>query len=175
MLQLEEYRKVQVHPNFDRPHMTKQDLRRSKNELNYMNSIACMFLIAVGITFVAMAYATRTYVLATIGVAWLVIYYAMVLIMSDTRNKRTGNMYLLIHKEISTDPEIGVADCLMVAYQPETDMMHKVDVPYRIYREAEIGDWFFMYVNSDNEYTIPEYPNRYWRQLRKNKEGDDEV
>lgn len=171
MLQLEEYRKFQVHPNFERPHMTKRDLRMSRNELSSMNIIACVFLASVSVTFVAMAFATGTYFLPTLGAVWLVSFYTLVVVMADARARQSGNIYLLIHKEIVTDPEIGTSDCILIAYQPDTDMLHKVDTTYHVYREAVIGDWFFMFVNSDNEYTIPEHPNVEWKLLNTEEKG----
>lgn len=170
MLQLEEYRKVHVEPNYERPHMTKEDLKKSRNELRHMNNIACIFLASIGLIFAEVAYATGTYILPTIGVLWMIIYYALVLIMADSKTKQSGNTYFLVHKEIVMDPEIGLSDCILIAYQPDTDMLHKVDVPYQVYRYAMVGDWFFMYVNSDNEYLVPEYPNAEWH-LKYHKEG----
>lgn len=166
MIYLDDYRDAKIIPNYDRPHMTKEEERKSRRELSKMNIVYSTFLFAIGSIFAAVAYATGDYVLFAAGVVWILIYYILALCISAKRPARDGAIYLLVDKMMTTDEDIGLAQCIFILYHQETDAYCKIETDYHIYRDMEVGDWIYMYMTQDDVYIIPEYPNVKWQERR---------
>ena len=166
MIYLDDYRDAKIIPNYDRPHMTKEEERKSRRELSKMNIVYCTFLFAIGSIFAAVAYATGDYVLFTAGVVWILVYYILALCISAKRPARDGAIYLLVDKMMTTDEDIGLAQCIFILYHQETDAYCKIETDYHIYRDMLVGDWIYMYTTQDAVYIIPEYPNVKWQERR---------
>lgn len=166
MIYLDDYRDAKIIPNYDRPHMTKEEERKSRRELSKMNIVYSAFLFAIGSIFASVAYATGDYVLFTAGVVWILVYYILALCISAKRPARDGAIYLLVDKMMTTDEDIGLAQCIFILYHQETDTYCKIETDYHIYRDMEVGDWIYMYMTQDDVYIIPEYPNVKWQERR---------
>ena len=166
MIYLDDYRDAIVVPNYDRPHMTKEEERKSRRELSKMNIVYSTFLFAIGSIFASVAYATGDYVLFTAGVVWILVYYILALCISAKRPARDGAIYLLVDKMMTTDEDIGLAQCIFILYHQETDAYCKIETDYHIYRDMAVGDWIYMYTTQDDVYIIPEYPNVKWQERR---------
>ena len=166
MIYLDDYRDVRITPNYDRPRITKEEERKSRREFLKMNIVYFTFLFAIGSIFAAVAYATGDYVLFTAGVVWILVCYILALCISARRPARAGAIYLLVDKMMTTDEDIGLAQCIFILYHQETDAYCKIETDYHIYRDMEVGDWIYMYTTQDDVYVIPEYPNVKWQERR---------
>lgn len=164
MICLDDYRNIQVDPNYEKPKLTKIDMQIGQDESKSINFVICVFLFCIGLAFAAIAYSLGTYTLSMIGVLWFIAYYSIIFIIAGSNPKQDGVVYLLIDKIETLDDVTGKTDCLFVVHNMEADVYHKVDVSYIVYRDARIGDWIFMYANRNNEFIIPEYPNKLWNE-----------
>lgn len=169
MMYLDDYRNVNVTPNFEKPRITKEDAKHGRHELFVSNLICYFFIFTIGTIFSSIAYATGDYVLSTFGVIWLQAYIILIFVMSARKTTHDGSVYLLVDKIMSTDEDIGLTTCLFILYHEETDAYYKIETVYHIYREAMIGDWVFMYLTEDNIFVIPEYPNAGWKEKREHE------
>lgn len=163
---LDDYRSVDVTPNFEKPRITREDARHGRRELFVSNMICYFFIFTIGTIFSSIAYAAGDYVLSTFGVVWLQVYIILIFVMSGRKTVHDGSVYLLVDKIMETDEDIGLTQCLFILYNDETDVYYKIETTYHIYREAMVGDWVFMYMTEDNIFVIPEYPNVGWREKR---------
>lgn len=166
MMYLDDYRNVDVTPNFEKPRITREDARHGGRELFVSNMICYFFIFTIGTIFSSIAYATGDYVLSTFGVVWLQVYIILIFVMSGRKMVHDGSVYLLVDKIMATDEDIGLTQCLFILYNDETDVYYKIETAYHIYRESMVGDWVFMYMTEDNIFVIPEYPNVGWKEKR---------
>ena len=170
MIYLDDYRDVKIVPNYDRPRITKEEERKSRMEFIKVDIVYFTFLFAIGSIFVAVAHATGDYVLFTAGVVWILVYYILALCISARRPAHDGTIYLLVDKMMTTDEDIGLAQCIFILYHQETDVYCKIETDYHIYRDMAVGDWIYMYTIQDDVYVIPEYPNVKWQERRSEHE-----
>ena len=163
---LDDYRNVNVTPNFEKPRITKEDTKKGKRELFVADLICYFFIFTIGTIFSSIAYATGDAVLSTFGVIWLQVYVILTFVISARHTSHDGSVYLLVDKIMTTDEDIGLTQCLFILYNDETDTYYKTETMYHIYRDALVGDWVFMYMTEDNIFVIPEYPNAKWKERR---------
>lgn len=169
---LEDYRNIPIVPNYDKPKLSKRDIRIGKHERLYHDLVSLLFLSAVAFLLFLIAYATGDKTQTIIGSVWIIVYVVCVCLLSIKKNTNNGTVYLLVDKIMELDEDIGLTQCLFILYDEDTDTYCKIETIYRIYREALIGDWVYMYYNDDTVFVIPEYPNAAWLSERKNYEKD---
>lgn len=162
MMYLDDYRNIPIVPNYDKPKLSKRDIRIGKHERLYHDLVSLLFLSAVAVVLFLIAYATGDKTQTVIGSVWAIVYIICVGLLSMKRNTNDGTVYLLVDKIMELDEDIGLTQCLFILYDEDTDTYCKIETAYRMYREALIGDWVYMYYNDDTVFVIPEYPNMTW-------------
>lgn len=167
MISLDDYRNVEVSPNFRKPHMTKRDVRKSKREALMYDFDICIFLFSAGTIFAAVAFATQEYVLSLIGILWVMVYYIVIIAKAGSGDGCEHDIYLLVDKILEPDEDTGMNRCMFVIWQDSSDAYYVTeDVPYQIYQKTKVGDWIFMYRDRDGLFTIPDHPNDLWHERR---------
>lgn len=159
---LEDYRNVPVVPNYEKPKLSKKDIRIGKRERLYHDIVSLLYLSAACCVAFLIAYATGDKIQTVLGTIWLTCYMVCVCMMSVRHNTKDGITYLLVDKIMELDEDIGLTQCLFILYYEDTDTYCKIETVYRVYRGAQVGDWVYMYYDDENIFVIPEYPNAAW-------------
>lgn len=170
MMYLDDYRNTPVVPNYEKPRLSRRDIRNGKYERFYHDLVSILFLSSASCVLFFIALATGDYRQAVMGLSWLAAYIILVSLLSVRRGTKEGCVYLLVDRIMELDEDIGLTQCLFILYDGETDVYYKVETTYRFYREARVGDWIYMYVTEDNIFVIPEYPNAAWLERKDNGE-----